>query len=78
MKIKNSTILILISITILSCKYSFNKKDHSTINTYNVGDTLVFRSDKGIFESIEIIDKQLKYNGASEGYSGNPETAFIL
>jgi hypothetical protein len=78
MKIKSSTIVILISITILACKHSFNKKEVSIINTYNVGDTLVFRGDKGLFDSIEIIDKQLKYNGASEGYSGNPETGFIL
>lgn len=78
MKIKKSTILILILITIQSCKYKFDNKDLSIINTYKVGDTLVFRSDKGLFDSIEIIDKQLRFNGASEGYSGNPETCYIL
>jgi hypothetical protein len=77
MKIKGSAILIFISTIFFACKHSFNKKDLSIIDTYNVGDTLVFRSDKGLFDSIEIVNKQFQYNGLSEGYSGNPETGFI-
>ena len=69
-------ILILLA-SLLSCQHSFDKNDLKIINTYNVGDTLVFRSDGGSYDSIEIIDKQFRYNGASEGYSGNPETGFI-
>ena len=77
MRIKDLIVLTFITTILVGCKQSFDKKDLSIINTYNVGDTLIFKSNTGLFDSIEIIDKQFQYNGLSEGYSGNPETGFI-
>ncbi|MEN9599259.1 MAG: hypothetical protein RL596_1578 [Bacteroidota bacterium] len=77
MIVKNQIALLLIVTTLFSCRYSFDKKDLSILDTYNIGDTIIFQSDNGFYDSIVIIDKQLKYNGISEGYSGNPQTCDI-
>jgi hypothetical protein len=78
MTMKKLIAFSLVLTTLFSCRYSFDKKDLSVINTYNIGDTLVFQSDKGLLDSIEIIDKQFQYNGLSEGYSGDPQTCRII
>ncbi|MBK9532185.1 MAG: hypothetical protein IPO42_10360 [Chitinophagaceae bacterium] len=75
---KHLIIIPILLTSLLSCQYSFDKNDLKIISTYNVGDTLVFKSDSGLYDSLEIIDKQFRYNGISEGYSGNPETGYIV
>ncbi|MFT4735107.1 MAG: hypothetical protein ACI9K1_002066 [Arcticibacterium sp.] len=47
------------------------------LNLYNVGDTLIFKNEIGDHDSITIVSKEIRYNGLSEGYSGNPQTCWI-
>lgn len=75
--VKGFIALLITSTFLCSCRYSFDKGDLSLINVYNTGDTLVFQGDNGSVGSIEITDKQFRYNGISEGYSGDPETCYI-
>ncbi|MCI4647521.1 hypothetical protein [Phaeodactylibacter sp.] len=70
-------VLTLSVILIQSCKNSFDDKDMMIINLYSVGDTLIFENDKGHYDSITIVSKEIRYNELSEGYSGNPQTCWI-
>lgn len=69
--------LIFCVILSQSCKISFDDKDMMVLNLYNVGDTLIFENVHGDHDSITIVSKEIRYNGISEGYSGNPETCWI-
>ncbi|TNE27293.1 MAG: hypothetical protein EP346_12840 [Bacteroidetes bacterium] len=42
-----------------------------------MGDTLIFKSEAGDYDSITIVSKDIRYNGLSEGYSGNPQSCWI-
>ena len=65
---------VLVCYTLTSCSpYKFDDADLNIINTYAKGDTLVFITDDGRRDSIEITDKEFYLNGYSEGYEGNPQ-----
>jgi hypothetical protein len=70
-------IAAILSISLQGCRYSFDKDDKEFINTYKINDTLVFKSNRGNFDTIRITKKEIRYNGLSEGYSGNPQTCYI-
>lgn len=67
----------LFFLQIQSCKYRFDKEDLSIINTYNVGDTIVFKSNSNKLDSFRITKKEIRYGGLSEGYAGNPQVCYI-
>lgn len=70
-------ILILGSILMHSCKQSFDDDDMLVLNLYSIGDTLIFTTEMGDIDSFRIVNKDIRYSGLSEGYSGNPQMCQI-
>ncbi|SFH29472.1 hypothetical protein [Pontibacter chinhatensis] len=53
------SIVFLISLSSCSKKVRFNKFEHSLLEVYNEGDTLVFQSNKGELDTVYIVDKDI-------------------
>lgn len=74
MIIRLFTCIVWVCYIFTSCRpYKFDDTDLEIINTYQKGDTLVFITEDGRLDSIEITDKEFYFNGYSEGYEGNPQ-----
>jgi hypothetical protein len=68
MKVVNKTIiffyLILLILTVSSCgiKTKFSEEELKWLNVYNVGDTLIFKSNKNRFDTTIITKKKIFYS----------------
>lgn len=56
-------IFICICFSILSCQKNvhFNEIEKAFLETYHIGDTLIFESEKGIKDTVAILDKDTRY-----------------
>ena len=77
-KIKKTILYLFIATIFISgCRHYFSEADKVFLDYYNVGDTLIFKSTNGHYDSIHIVEKDYRFSGLTESRAGNPQACDI-
>lgn len=60
---RNMVLFWVLGIVLLGCKSRFTDEEQKWIDAYNVGDTLIFQSERGELDTSYIVDKTIRLAG---------------